>query len=527
MSIIKFLDPLPILEVVQPKAIQKGVPFYEIVMKPTDHSYHSMMPGTYAWTYESQVPGPIIEVNRGQPIRVKWVNQLPSKHFLPLDHTVHGAGEKYPEVRTVVHVHGGRTPSTSDGDPDAWFTKGYERVGPFFSKEIYEYPNDQQATMLWYHDHAIGITRLNIYAGLAGIYIIRDEHEKSLSLPDGKYEIPLVIQDKSFHRDGSLYYPTKPKEDPVDIDPSVVPEFFGDTNVVNGKIWPYLEVEPRKYRFRMVNAANSRYYRMKLSHQESFIQIGTDQGLLAKPVYTNVILIGPGERADVIIDFSKQKGNRLVLTNDAPSPFPDGDQPDPKTTGTIMQIRVNLPLKGKDERSIPVKLSQISKLKEEDAAVIRNFTLDSTHDLYGRHLMLLDNKRWTDPVMVQPILGTTEIWTMLNLTEETHPIHLHLVKFQVLDRQAFDVDQYKKNKTLEFTGVREIPEAQEQGWKDVVNAHPGEVTRIITTFEPYLGRYVWHCHILEHEDHEMMLPYDVIAPRSFLKRIIRGLALPR
>ncbi len=190
---------------------------------------------------------------------MKWINNLPKRHFLPVDQSF--LDVELPEVRTVTHLHGGETPSPSDGYPEAWFTKGYEEVGPFFEREVYEYLNNQRATMLWYHDHAMGITRLNNYAGLPGAYIIRDKHEKSLNLPSGKYEIPLIIQDRSFNHDGSLSYPNQPNDaSNVLPNPSVIPAFFGDTILVNGKVWPYMEVEPRKYRFRILNASNTRGY---------------------------------------------------------------------------------------------------------------------------------------------------------------------------------------------------------------------------------------------------------------------------
>ena len=212
-------------------------------------------------------------------------------------------------------IHGGSTPPESDGHPEAWFTKGFERAGPLFEQKTYQYPNDQRATTLWYHDHALGITRLNVYAGLAGFYLIRDKEERSLKLPKGPYEIPLVIQDRSFNEDGSLFYPSCPNE--IDggtcegdelPNPSIVPEFFGDTILVNGKVWPFLEVEPRKYRFRLLNGSNSRFYILKFDKTLPFIQIGTDGGLLETPVTLNEIILGPAERADVIVDSQSLTG---------------------------------------------------------------------------------------------------------------------------------------------------------------------------------------------------------------------------
>jgi spore coat protein A len=225
-------------------------------------------------------------------------------------------------------LHGSRIPPNSDGYPEAWFTRGFAKTGPFFTNKIYNYPNQQRATTLWYHDHALGITRLNIYVGLAGFYLIRDKEEESLPLPKAPYEIPLMITDRSFNPDGSLFYPTRPSPDDLKKpearipNPSVVPEFFGDTILVNGKVWPFLNVEPRKYRFRILNASNARFYHFKLDSGQPFFQIGTDGGLLEKPIKVSQILLAPAERADVIVDFSKFTGKTITMTNDAAAPLP-------------------------------------------------------------------------------------------------------------------------------------------------------------------------------------------------------------
>jgi spore coat protein A len=216
-------------------------------------------------------------VESGEKVFIKWINNLPAKHLLPIDYTVHGAHMDVPEVRTVVHVHGASVEPESDGYPEAWFTKGFEQVGPYFTKKVYQYDNYMRTCTLWYHDHTLGITRLNVYAGLAGFYLVRDQQERLLNLPCGPYEIPLMIQDKSFNKDGSLYYPRQPET-------SVVPEFIGDTILVNGKVWPYLEVEPRKYRFRLLNASNTRFYRLKLDSGQLIYQVGTERGLMEYPI---------------------------------------------------------------------------------------------------------------------------------------------------------------------------------------------------------------------------------------------------
>lgn len=510
MSLTKYVDELPRIKTIKPSGELDGVPYYEIRMQQFKKKLHRDLPETTVWGFEGNFPGPVIEVSKNQWIKVKWINDLPEKHLLPVDTTVHGAEPDKPRVRTVIHLHGGVVMPYSDGYPDAWYTRGYKEVGPTFTTEIYDYPNRQRGTTLWYHAHAIGITRLNVYAGLAGPYIIRDPWEAFLGLPSGRFEMPLLIQDRSFNDDGSLYYPTQPDPPVPEVCPSVVPDFFGDTILVNGKVWPYLKVEPRKYRFRIINGSNSRFYRIKLSSGQPFYQIGTDDGLLESPVITREILLAPAERADVIIDFSKNFGQYITMTNDAASPFPRGEPADCRTEGQVMQFRVSLPLSSYDYSVIPYRLTTIKPLLEEDARLERYLTLVREEDKYGRAFLLLDGKMWDDPITIKPKLGSIEVWTLINLANSTHPIHLHLVNFQILDRQPFDVDHYKETGEILTTGPKIPPELNERGWKDTVRANPGEITRIIMRFVPYVGVYPWHCHILEHEDHEMMLRYEVV-----------------
>ncbi len=479
-------------------------------MKEAHVHIHRDLPPTRIWGYDGQFPGPTFHANTGEPVCVLWKNKLPPTHFLPIDFTVHGAEKSQPEVRTVVHLHGGVTEDWSDGYPEAWFTRDFKQVGSYFSQPTYMYPNIQKATNLWYHDHAMGITRLNIYAGLFGMYIIHDDEERSHLLPTGYYDIPLILCDRSFHEDGSLYYPSQSEKPVKDVNPSVIPDFFGDTIVVNGKAWPYLQVEPRRYRFRVLNGSNARFYKMSLSNGHSFIIIGTDQGLVRTPIETSSILLAPAERVDVIIDFSSYEGESIILLNDAAAPFPQGGQPDRKTTGTIMQFRVGTtPTIGYKE-PLPYILTTIPMLNEQEASCRRNLTLSMRPDQYGRNIHLLDDRLWTEPISEKACLGSIEVWTLINLSKATHPIHLHLVQFQILDRQPFDREVYEKDGTITRTGPRRGPERIEQGWKDTVRANPGEVTRIIMQFGPFTGLYVWHCHILEHEDYEMMRPYVVV-----------------
>jgi FtsP/CotA-like multicopper oxidase with cupredoxin domain len=363
-----------------------------------------------------------------------------------------------------------------------------------------------------------------VYAGLAGFYLLRDpELEGSLKLPSGEYERELVIQDRTFDAQGQLLYPR------AGVDPSAhpfwVPEFFGNTILVNGKVWPYLDVEPRTYRLRLLNGSNARFYNLRLSDGRPFVQIGSDGGFLAAPVPVHALLLAPGERADVIVDFSGRKtGTRITVTNDARAPFPEGDRPDPRTVGRIMQFRV-VPLTARDTSVIPARLG--TPPAPGQPAVTRTLTLDEETGPRGPLAALLDGKRWAAPVSEMPKLGATELWELVNLTMDAHPIHLHLVTFQVLNRQAFRahafMDAPAGQRQLEhyLVGQPKAPDPGERGWKDTVRANPKEVTRILVRFAPRDGgtfpfdataapAYVWHCHILEHEDNEMMRPYAVV-----------------
>jgi len=522
MRLAKFVDPLPIPKAIKPDYRKNGVTRYTVTMKQFYKSLHRDLPKTKLWGYNGMFPGPKFEVHKGERVHVLWENKLPHKDFLPIDTTVHGAGKNVPRVRTVVHLHGGRARAGDDGYPEAWFTQDFKKTGPFFKRKIYRYDNNQRATMLWYHDHALGITRLNVYAGLAGIYMIRDKEEEALPLPKGPYEIPLSITDRTINPDGSLYYPIRPmpsslKNPKAKIPiPSVVPEFFGKMILVNGKVWPYLNVEPRKYRFRILNASNDRFYNLKLNSGQTFVQIGSDGGLLRRSVKLKQILIAPAERVDVIIDFSKMAGKNITLTNNAAAPYPNGDPANlnPNATGLIMQFRVNLLLKSPDKSEIPAVLSHFPRYSRKNVRKVRNLSLNETYDKYGRLQQLLTNRMWDDPVTERPVVGTKEIWNLINTTMDTHPIHVHLVQFQILQRRPYDVNYYNRTGKIRFTGPPKRPAANERGFKDTVKAIPGHITSIIARFGPYTGQYVWHCHMLEHEDHDMMRPYRVISKKK-------------
>ncbi|MBZ5724962.1 MAG: multicopper oxidase domain-containing protein [Acidobacteriia bacterium] len=524
-SLTRYLDHLPV-----PPVLRPGHGTNRVVMTEFRQQLHSQMPPTKLWGYNGIYPGPTIEVRAGQSVDFQWESNLPLNHLLQsaVDHELHGANMGAPEVRNVVHLHGARVLPHSDGFPEAWFTPGFKHTGPAFDGKLYTYTNGQPATSLWYHDHALGITRLNVLTGLAGFYLIRDDQEDSLNLPDGDYEIPLLIQDRLFNGDGSLLYPIV-----TDGTQEVwIPEFFGDTVLVNGKVWPHLDVEPRKYRFRMLNGSNARFYHMTLVESTKsgqllgnkpapvFNQIGTDGGLLPAPVKLTELLMAPAERFDIVIDFSDQDGKNFVLTNDGPAPFPGGGEVVPTE---VMQFRVSKRLSGRDTSSVPKVLNPLQLLSRHDAVQTRDLELSELdRDSDGFPIVgLLDGLRWGDGVTETPKAGTTEVWNLVNTTGDAHPIHVHLVEFQVLERQPFSQDFWDAHRKIQYTGPPQAPASNERpARKDTVISYPGLVTKIIAKFDLPQGthaspgqrfHYVWHCHILEHEDNEMMRPMDVIA----------------
>jgi spore coat protein A, manganese oxidase len=527
VNLARYVDPLPIPPVIRAKGTPGEV--IDIEMRQFRQKVHRDLPPTTLWGYNGTWPGPTIEAQNGQPLNIRWTSKLPTKHLLPVDHSIHGAESSIPEVRNVAHVHGACVLPDDDGYPDAWFTANGER-GPKFNPRPSSYPNCQPATTLWYHDHSMGITRLNIYAGLSGFYLIRDEAEKSLNLPSGEFEIPLMLQDRLFHRDGSLYYPKVvdgPKEHPI-----WVQELYGDFNCVNGKVTPFLEVEPRKYRFRILNAANSRFYHLRLFNADesgkvlnetfdvpAFQQIGTDGGLLPAPLELRYLLMGPAERFDIVIDFAGLEGKSFSLVNDAPAPYTMGGQ---YVAEEVMLFKVTKPLSGKDTSTVPDALVPFEELRPTYTTRERMLLVSEKERPSDGYVIigLLGNARWHDPITEDPKAGSTEIWSFVNITGDVHPLHLHLVQFQVLNRQSFDVPTYQQTGKVVFTGKPMAPESNERpARKDTIKSYPGYVTRIIQRFDlphgaPTTPRqellYVWHCHILEHEDNEMMRPYKVV-----------------
>ncbi|MGE0303341.1 MAG: DNRLRE domain-containing protein [Phycisphaerales bacterium] len=488
-----FVDPLPIPAVAQPAVGQAGgAAHYNIPMVEFMQKLHRDLPDTRLWGYAGTYPGPTIEARTGQTVTVNWMNDLRdtaasgalrTTHLLPVDTCLHGPNVNGQVPFTVVHLHGAKVAPESDGNPDFAFPPG--------QSDLYTYPNNQRASTMWYHDHALGLTRLNVYLGLAAFYFIRDDAEDALNLPRGEFEIPLVIQDRSFNPDGSL-----------DYNQTLQDHFFGKFILVNGKVWPFLSVKQGKYRFRLLNGSNTRFYTLALEGGATFHQIGSDLGLLPAPAPITSITLSPSERADIVIDFAGlAPGTRVTLLNSAPAPFPVGEPVN--DVANVMQFVVQAA--PGDTDPLPATLVPVPPIAEAGAAQSRTWTLRSVFETACNHDMWLINDLGWDDVTDFPRLGTTEVWSFVNRSQFSHPMHVHLVSFQVLDRQPFSV----VNNEITPTGPRVPPPPGEAGWKDTVQAHPFEITRVIMHFDDFHGLYPIHCHILEHEDHEMMRQWDL------------------
>lgn len=487
-----FADPLPVPRTLNPSSEKNGADYYRIAITEFKQKSHRDLPPTTVWGYSGASPGPTIKATQNRAVKIDWINQLPRTHRLAIDRNICGAEAGVPEVRTVVHLHGGHVSAENDGYPDQWVVPGR------FQKTIY--PNRQPAATLWYHDHTMGITRLNAMMGLAGFYLIADAAEKALALPTGEFDVPLSIQDRIIDTKGQIAYPVGPN-----ADSPWIPEFFGTQNLVNGVISPYLEVEPRLYRFRFLNSSNARVYSLSMTPGQMFFQIGSDGGLLCETIPRKQLLMAPAERLDVLVDFRGREGRSITIFNDAPAPFPSGSGPIPRL---VMQFRVKFSRSSTTTEKIPTKLVSVPTIPESKSIKTRTLVLQEHMTDDGQsHGMLLDGHKFMDPVTEDPINGTTEIWELVNTTVDAHPIHLHAVHFQILDRRGFVTRKQdgKNHIVVSSSGMK--PKNDERGWKDTVICPPGLATRIIVPFRGEPGLYVWHCHTLEHEDNEMMRPY--------------------
>ena len=617
----------------------KNIDYYEIAVRQfLQQILPTGMPPTTVWGYgpaatrssgEAAIfnaPSLTIEAKHNMPVRIKWINDLTDTngnflpHLLPVDPTLHWANPpggtngrdtrpnfaETPDPYTgpvpmVTHVHGAASVGDeSDGYAEAWYLpdasnipSNYATVGSwydFFKSKAntnfgatwgpgyatFQYPNANRASTLWYHDHTLGLTRLNVYAGPAGFYIIRGgpgdnvldsrngiaailpSPAPALGDPPGinYYEIPIAIQDRTFKADGSLFYPnTRAFFDGIlgdylpsgEFPPIWNPEFFGNTIMVNGSTWPFHTVEQRRYRFRFLNGCQSRFLILDFNQIPGVEvwAIGNEGGFLNAPVnlsamHGNHLLIGPAERVDVIVDFTNVPVGSHILNNVGPDePFGGGlpgvDFPiaDGDTTGQIMVFNVVTALAA-DPTTPPEFLQFPTIAPLPPATVVRQLALIEKmgmgHDEHGITegpveallgtlgpdsldpavpLGVWAERKWMDAVTENPSVGTTEIWEFYNTTGDAHPMHVHEVLFEVVNRQALvhdDEDEIAEPVELDGPIIPPIP--WESGLKDTVTVYPGQVTRVKATFSN-AGQFVWHCHIVEHEDNEMMRPYRI------------------
>jgi FtsP/CotA-like multicopper oxidase with cupredoxin domain len=612
----------------------KPVDYYEISMRQfSQQILPAGMPSTTVWGYGAvraaskravlvhNAPSLTIEAQHNRPVRVKWINDLVDAngdylpHLLTVDPTLHWAnppggidgrderptftstpGPYRGPVPIVTHAHGAvGVGDESDGYAEAWYLPAAGNIPADFATEgtwyeffaakaldgygvtwgpgfaIFQYPNLGRATTTWYHDHALGMTRLNVYAGPAGFFIIRGGPHGDAAVLDSRTgltaslpgpaprendkfpsnkpyrEIPIAIQDRSFNADGSLFYPdtraffdeiTGPYIPHTDLSPIWNPEFFGNTIMVNGNTWPYLTVEQRRYRFRVLNGCQSRFLILDFDQMPGVEvwAIGNEGGFLTTPVNLtdangNRLLLGLAERADLIVDFTDVPVGHWVLTNAGPDePFGGGEPPDDfdaadlNTTGQIMQFRV-VPADSVDGSTPPQFLQLPTITPLPPATVTRRLAmleemsaffddapaealLGTVVDDPNLGLAAWTKRLWMDPVTENPQVGASEVWELYNATADAHPMHVHEVAFEVVNRQNIHVDEESEQVQVVPGSVPTPPEPWETAVKDTVIAYPGQVTRIRLHFAAP-GQFVWHCHIVEHEDNEMMRPYRI------------------
>jgi spore coat protein A len=518
-DLTKYIDPLPQPPIRTPSGREGGFPAYDVHVKAAKAKMHSQLDSTPIFSFDGITPGPTFLVEMGQPVAVRYYNDLPQDHMFYVDQEIEMMkGQDWGQKsRFVSHLHGGDVEAAYDGWPMATIDPGEQTT--------YFYPNSQPGATLWYHDHSAGITRLNAYAGIAGFYLISDPREKRLNLPAGPYMLGIAVQDRTFNEDGSLYYPEE-----------WVPEFFGDVALVNGIVWPKLEVEPRKYRIRFLNGCDDRFLNMQLLESDAqgdvspdslggpaFYMIGSEQGLLNNTVVLNDpantnsprLLVDPGDRRDFIIDFAGKQGKYYLMHNDARAPFKGVGHPaeDEAPLPELFLVHVK-DTTVTDLAQIPMQPGFVETPRPAQARETRFIKLGEIMGDDGPMMVLLNDKHFMDPITEFPRFNTTEIWNFVNTTEDVHPMHIHLVNWQVLERRPYDVDRYMTDDTIVYTGPAVAPEAQDLGRRDMVNTWPGYVTTVLTSKFNRLGKYVYHCHILAHEENDMMRPYEVVLPNQ-------------
>ncbi|KAK2988634.1 hypothetical protein RJ640_013115 [Escallonia rubra] len=537
-----FVDELPDMPRIRGFDVVNGVPVsksLKIGMFHKKWKFHRDLPLTPVFAFGTSkrtatVPGPTIEALHGIDTYVTWQNHLPSQHILPWDPTIPTA---IPSTKlgipTVVHLHGGIDEPESDGNAHSWFTARFKERGPAWTKKRYHYHNFQQPGNLWYHDHAMGLTRLNLLAGLIGAYIIRHPHvEAPLGLPNGdEFDRALVIFDRAFRSNGSIYMNSTGNN--PSIHPQWQPEYFGDAIIVNGKAWPHMIIRRRKYRFRIINASNARFFRFYFTNGLEFFHIASDSAYHEQPVKLRELLLAPSEIADVVVDFSKSNSDQAILANDAPYPYPSGD-PVNEANGKVMKFLVKKH-REVDTGRIPKELIKYPSPDVSGSSVTRYIAMyEYTSAIDEPTHLFINGKSYEEPATEKPKVGTTEVWNVINLTEDNHPLHIHLGLFVVLDQtKLVNLDEFKacmlntndaiKCQVNKYASGKKtkVPE-HEQGWKNVYKMTPGYVTKIFVRFSYIHSNtsyrfdataepgYVYHCHILDHEDNVMMRPLKFV-----------------
>ncbi|XP_062111062.1 multicopper oxidase LPR1-like [Humulus lupulus] len=537
-----FVDELPDMPKIRGFHVSHGAPkskSLNIGMFMKKWKFHRDLPPTPVFAYgesksRATVPGPTIEAVHGVDTYVTWKNHLPSKHILPWDPSIPTAKPLNKKgVPTVVHLHGAIDEPSSDGNSNAWFTNGFKEVGSTWTQRTYRYRNIHHPGNLWYHDHAMGLTRVNLLAGLIGAYIVRHpEIETPLGLPSGpEFDRTLIVFDRSFREDGSIYMNSTGNN--PSIHPQWQPEYFGDAIIVNGKAWPRLTVRRRQYRFRIINTSNARFFRFFFSNGLRFIHVGSDSAYLSRPVMTDDILLGPSEITDVIVDFSKSNSSSVILANDAPYPYPSGD-PVNESNNKVMKFVIKRH-REVDTWRVPKKLIDYPKPDLSSATRTRYIAMyEYTSEIDEPVHLYLNGKPYEAPATETPKAGTAEIWEVINLTEDNHPLHIHLGLFVAMEeRELVDLETFKSCMTKQNDAVKcqiskhergKVSKVQphESGWKNVYKMRPGVVTKIFVRFSyihsnasyPFDATaepgYVYHCHILDHEDNAMMRPLKII-----------------
>ena len=528
-KLAKYLEPLPLPGAGIVVATPTSPNHYSFTQTQIARQLHPKLPPTLLWAYDDGSGltgqagsfGMAVVAQSGTPLEASFTHNLPTTYpdWLPVDTRETPLGN---QVRLMTHLHGGFVAGDSDGNP-AVTPDGFG----FGETQTVHYTNQKPqmpASLLWFHDHGLGTTRLNVFAGLAAAYILRDEFDTGaepnpIGIPGGPYEIPLVIQDRQFTPDGTFLYPTS------DIPGAVwIGEYFGDVMLVNGKVWPFLEVEPRLYRFRILNGCNARILNLGIGGARMW-QIGAEGGLWDKPVPVTQLVLAPAERADVLVDFSLLAGARLPVKNLNP-PRPVSTPAPPLTQ--VMQIRVGRTVSQPGPTSIPTSLPGRAANLPGPVATTRYITLNEIAAETVNWVLLLNGTDFEEPAVEAPRVGTVEDWVYVNLTGDTHPMHTHLVTFQVVGRTPFDADAYQEayggpngvpggvDPTPFATGPMLPPDPTERGFKDTVKANPGYFTTVRAKYDLPTGvttpqTYVYHCHILEHEDNDMMRPFKVEA----------------